>query len=166
MLRRLVVLFAGGLLLGSVPQLAAQAGVPGARSAVLRERIEEVFQRRVREELALTDDQAARTSRVLTAWAERRESIENEERSMRMALNAQLRPGIAASADSVSRLVDRMTANRVAYMESFRDEMRELTPILSPVQRGQFLLMRDRLLQRVREMQQQRVPPAGRRPPL
>lgn len=165
-MRRLAAIVAGGLLIGSAPQVMAQVGAPGARSAVLRERIEEVFQRRVREELALTDDQAARTARVLSAWAERREAIENEERVMRAALNAQLRPGVAAVADSVSRMVDRMTTNRVAYMESFRDEMRELTPILTPVQRGQFLLMRDRLLERVREMQQQRLPAGGRRPPL
>lgn len=166
MMRRLAALLAGGLLIGSAPQLVAQTGEPGPRSAVLRDRIEEAFQRRVREELGLTDDQATRTARVLTAWAGRREAIESEERGLRAALAAQLRPGIAAAADSVSRLVDRMTSNRVSYMESFRDEMRDLTPILTPVQRGQFLLMRDRLLQRVREMQQQRAPAGGGRPPL
>jgi hypothetical protein len=41
--------------------------------------------------------------------------------------------------------------------------MRELSPILNPVQRGQFQVARDQLLQKVRELQQQRTG-AGFRP--
>ena len=61
--------------------------------------------------------------------------------------------------------VDRILANRVAYQESFRDEMRELTPILTPAQRGQFLLIRDRFLQQVHELQQQRAGGMRQPPP-
>jgi hypothetical protein len=73
---------------------------------------------------------------------------------MRQALNGQLRPGIAANADSVGKLVDAISAARVSYARLIQDEMRELATVLDPVQRGQLFLMRDRLLQRVQEMRE------------
>ena len=57
------------------------------------------------------------------------------------------------------RLVDALTTHRIAYAQTFRDEMRDLSAILNPVQRGQYLMMRDRLMQRVQELQQGRTDP-------
>ena len=90
------------------------------------------------------------------------------ERRLRQALAFQLRPGVAANADSVAKLVDAITDHRVAFAQTFKDEMRELSATLNPVQRGQYLLLRDRLMQRAQELMQNRlnqgaVPP-GRRP--
>lgn len=157
------------LLLLAASPLAAQGGGrgnqrpggPPPRIAALRGQIEETFKRRAMKELALTDDQAARMSRVVQATGERRRLLEEEMRRMQDALDGELRPGVAANADSVSRLIDRMGQNRVAYAESFRDEMRELQPVLTPIQRGQYLIMRDRLLQRIREVQENRAAPGG-----
>lgn len=162
------------LLLAVASPLAAQGGRPnpprgagggGAppRIAALHRQIEETFMRRTTQELGLTDDQAAKMSKIVLAAGERRRGLEEEQRQVRNALDDQLRPGIAANADSLSRTIDRLTQNRVAYAESFRDELKELQPILSPVQRGQYLILRDRLLQRIRELQDQR-PAAGGRP--
>lgn len=137
----------------------ATAQKPGARAAVLRGRIEEQFVRRMQVELGLSDETATRMQRVVTTWATRRRALEEEERRLRQALNLQLRPGVAANSDSVGTYVDELTANRVAYAQSFRDEMRELSPILTPVQRGQFQILRDRLLLRMQEVQQQQQRP-------
>jgi len=133
---------------------------PGARSALLRGRIEEQFVRRIQEEMGLSDEATARMQRVVTAWATRRRTLEREEMRLRQALNGQLRPGVAANSDSVGSYVDALNENRVAYAQSFRDEMKELTPILTPVQRGQFQQMRDRLMLRMEEIQNQ-----GKAPP-
>ena len=92
--------------------------------------------------------------------------MEQDERRMRQALGAQLRPGIAANPDSVAHLVDALTNHRIAYAQTFKDEMRELGAILNPVQRGQYLMARDRLMQRVQEaiLEGRRVqPPRGQR---
>jgi hypothetical protein len=96
--------------------------------------------------------------------AGKRRDMERQERDLRQALNRQLRPGVAADADSVARLVDGLTEQRVAYAETFREEMREVAAILTPVQRGQYLLLRDRLMQRVQEIRQSR-PGARTSPP-
>jgi hypothetical protein len=71
-----------------------------------------------------------------------------------MALTWQLRPGVAADQDSVTRLTRALVELRVDYAKTWRDEMGELS-YLTPVQRAQLYLMRDRLLQRVQEIRDQ-----------
>jgi len=157
-------------LLATVPSLRAQdTAMPDPLLAErLRLQIEQRFGERLKEELGLSEDQASRLRVSLAGIAARRRGMEGEERRMRQALAAQLRPGIAANADSVARLVDALTAHRVAFAQTFKDEMRELAAILNPVQRGQYLMLRDRLMQRAQELQQARmnqgVLPPGRRP--
>ena len=129
------------------------------RAGRIRQLIEQRFGERLREELGLTNDQSGRMRVALAGLAARRRVLEQEERRMHQALAAQLRPGIAADVDSVARLVDAMVNHRVAFAQSFNDEMRELASILSPVQRGQYLLARERLMQRAQEAMQE-----GRRP--
>ena len=144
--------------LAQVPVVAAQDTLNDpVRVGQLRRQIEERFAERLKEELGLTADQSTRLRVSLAGLAARRRSMEQEERGMRQALAAQLRPGVAANADSVAKLVDGLTNLRVTYAQTFKDEMRELTAILNPVQRGQYLLLRDRLMQRVAELQQGRA---------
>ncbi len=140
--------------------LVAQAAT-GERADQLRERIERMFTNRLRQDLGLSDAQVVQVGAVLTEWGSVRQRLEEEERALRRALDGQLRPGVAANADSVTRVIDRLLRNRVEYAESFQAEMRALGPILSPVQRAQFLRLRDELLRRVRELQEQR-PVQGR----
>ncbi len=132
--------------------LDAQAAPP--RAPGLRRELEQRFAAQMREQLRLTSDQETRVRGIMSGYAERRRTLEGEERLMRQALNGQLRPGIAANADSVGKLVDGISAARVNYARLIQDEMRELGTVLDPVQRGQLFLMRDRLLQRVQEMRE------------
>lgn len=154
------------------PSLGAQDTVSDpVRAARLREMVELRFGERMREELGLSDDQANRVRVALGGLAAKRRGMEQDERRLRQALAHQLRPGVAANPDSVAKLVDALTNHRVAYAQTFRDEMRELSTILNPVQRGQYLMMRDRLMQRIIELQQGRneqAPPfrPNRRPPF
>jgi Spy/CpxP family protein refolding chaperone len=161
---RVAMMLVAGLLVGAAVTPAAAQGVP-PRAAQMRDRIEQAFLQRTREELRLTDDQAEKMAKVVGAWGEKRRVLEDEERELRRTIDGQLRPGVAADAAALNRSVEALTANRVAYAQSFQGEMEELGSFLSPVQRAQFLTLRDRLLMRVREMQQGRAaPPAVRRP--
>ena len=132
------------------------------RAQRLRDMVEQRFAERLREELGLNEDQTMKLRVALGGLAGKRRGMEQDERRLRQALAFQLRPGVAANPDSVAKLVDALTNHRVAYAQTFKDEMRELAVILNPVQRGQYLLMRDRLMQRVQEAQQGRQQtPAG-----
>jgi len=148
--------------------LRAPAQVRPRRAALIAQ-IEQLYLGNLTRQMGLTAGQLPRFRAVITSWAQKRAALEAEEAGLRQALMGELRPGIAADADSVAKLVDALNANQVAYAESLRDEVRDLTPILTPVQRGQFELARDRLMQRVRDIQNQRAnaaPPApGSNPP-
>jgi hypothetical protein len=125
------------------------------RSGHLREVIEKRFAERVKTELDLTDQQAVKLKAVAMEHAGRRRELRHRERDLRMALDAQLRAGAEADQDSVARLTRDLLDLRMRYAESWRDEMGKLS-FLSPVQRARLLVMRERLLQRVHEMREDR----------
>lgn len=149
------------------PPLVGQGGPPGERAQQLRGRVEASFLQRAQQQLGLSEEQAEQMMTVIRATGEERRALEAEERTLRAALQQELRPGVAARADSVDRYVEAISRSRVAYAQSFQKEMQALQPILTPAQRGQYLQMRDQLLQRVQELQQSRPAagaPRGRRP--
>jgi Spy/CpxP family protein refolding chaperone len=159
-------------MIASVFVVSLPAGLPaqeGPRREALRRELEQRFAQQIRDQLQLTDEQTIKVRDIMSGFAQRRRELEQQERTLRQALNQQLRPGIAAIPDSVGTLVDAISAARVNYARLIQDEMKELSTVLDPVQRGQLFLMRDRLLQRVQEMRQQArdrgVPPAGGRGP-
>lgn len=151
MIKRLIPLSAFALAL-TVPLLAQQG--PPPRGPGLRRELEQRFAAQMREQLQLTGDQETKVRGIMSGYAEKRRALENDERGMRQALNGQLRPGIAANADSVTKLVDGISAARVSYAKLIQDEMRELGTVLDPVQRGQLFLMRDRIFQRMQEFRE------------
>jgi hypothetical protein len=130
----------------------------------LRRRIEERFAARVQEELALNDEQAARMRVTVRQYFAKRRALEAEERSLRSAMSGQLRPGVAADQDSVSRLMNAIIDGRKRYVETYRDEMKDMSAYLSPVQRAQYFMMRERLLDRVRAAREQGLQEGTRAP--
>jgi hypothetical protein len=62
----------------------------------------------------------------------------------------------------VAKLTDAMLDLKVRYAQSFKDEIKEMSAYLDPVQRAQFMVLRERLLERVREVREQRDDSTGR----
>ena len=149
----------------ALPAVAtAQGGGAGGRPNAdrLRQMVEERFAAQIQAELSLTDEQSVRMRRILEASAERRRVMERDERAAQQALRDQLRPGVAAQTDSLSRLLDRLTTIRVSFAQAAKDEMRDLGAVLTPVQQAQFLLMRDRMMSRAQDVRMQRPPDSNR----
>ncbi|HEY4647710.1 MAG TPA: Spy/CpxP family protein refolding chaperone [Gemmatimonadales bacterium] len=143
------------LLLLIVPCRAAVAqradATHGPMADSLRQKIEERFAARVQQELGLTNDQTAKLRTSSQSFGTRRRDLRNKEQVLRDALDAQLRPGIAANQDSVTKLTDALVDLRVTSAQAARDEMKDLSKFLNPVQRARLLLMRERFYHRVRE---------------
>lgn len=139
------------MLVGTIP-LAAQedATEPG----VLRQRIADRFAARVQEELGLTDPQASRMRDVVGGYFVKRRNMEAEERRLRQALAGELRPGVAANKEKVARLTNELLDGKIRYTQSYKDEVRDLSAFLDPVQVAQFLVLRERLLDRIRAAQE------------
>ena len=158
-MRRLLILL--GLCTFVPASGAAQepATPDSARAEQLRQEIESRFAARVREQLGLTDDQSRRMERTVRDYFRKRRALEVEEQGLRRDAAAELRPGVAADTDRLSRVLDQLIDVRIRYAQSYRDESRELATYLTPVQRGQYFMMRERLFDQVREFQRQRGGP-------
>ena len=142
------------LLAGASAPLLAQQPDTQPRGPVLRDRIERRFSERIREELDLTDEQAAKLKDVARANGLRRKELRRQERALYDALDRQLEAA-EADQDSVARMTRQLLDLRVEYAQSLRTEMGKLT-FLTPVQRAKLMIMRDRLLHRVHDMREDR----------
>ena len=164
----LAVLLAGG----AGGRLAAQqrdsmrAPSDTAEAGRLRAEIEQRFNDRVKQELNLNADQATKLRDTQERFGTRRRAVMQQQVERRRALDGQMRPGIPANADSVNKLMDGMRTGRAEMVRIDQDEDREMAGYLTPVQRAQFLRMRERLMQRVGEMRMERREGRGMRPGL
>jgi Spy/CpxP family protein refolding chaperone len=148
LLSLLLLAAAGTPLLGQAPD-----SPPGG--PVLRHRIERRFSERIKEELDLTDAQAAKLKEVAKANGSRRRELRRRERALSAAIDQQLEAGENADQDSLAHMTREMLDLRVEYAQSLRDEMGKLT-FLTPVQRARLMVLRDHLLHRVHEMREDR----------
>ena len=126
------------------------------RNQALRQQIEDRFAARVKAEVGLTDQQLARLRETSKTYGSRRRELAAQERVLRSALASQMRPGVAANQDSVSKLTDNLVNLRASYAQALREENREMAQYLTPVQRSQVMAMRERFTQRIREIREQR----------
>jgi hypothetical protein len=86
-----------------------------------------------------------------TFMRQRRELLLRQ-RDLRMALQQQMRPGVAADADSVGRLNDALRQNRGRIFALEQDEEAKLSEFLTPVQVAQYRQLRERFVERVNEL--------------
>lgn len=149
------------MLAGTGSARAQQDTAMGSRMELMQQ-IQDRFAARVQEELALTDSQAARMRQTTTKWFGVRRDLDAQQRQFRQALAGQLRPGVAANQDSVSRLMNRLIDLKIKYAETFKQESSEMAAYLNAVQQAQYFVIRERLLDRIMEAREQRM---QKRPP-
>src|SRR5690349_14723871 len=140
----------------AAPLHAQEPGPTRPRLEELRRRVRERVAQRIQQDLNLSPDQLQRLRATVGTYAGRRRDLEARQRDLRQALGGQLRPGLAATPDSVARLTDDLMDVRVRYAESFREEQRELARYLDPVQRAKLMLLRERLTNRAQEFRRRR----------
>jgi len=159
-------LLVAGLLFVAGPAFAQDDSDESPQAAQMRQQIETRFGQQLQATMGLSDEQAVKLRATFEKYGPERRAMEREQRDIKRALQGQLRPGVAANADSVARLVDDLLANKVKYAESFVAENKEMEKYLTPVQRAQFQVMRERLMARIEQIRQQRQQQrAGAGPP-
>src|SRR5438876_7488138 len=115
------------LLALALPALEAQtpSDTSGdAEAEQLRQQIRQRWNARVRQELNLSDDQAARLQGTEQKFTQQRVDLAQRQRAINEALRGQLRPGVAANSDSVRKLMDARDRNRTALAEVRSEERR------------------------------------------
>src|SRR6058998_1187821 len=132
------------LLVTAAPALPAQ-NPPDSSDEVeaqqLRQQIRERWSQRVRQDLSLSDEQAAKLQATEQKFMQQRIGLAQRQRDINEALRGQLQPGVAANPDSVRRLMDGRDRNRAA---------------LTPVQHARYQMMREQLRRRIQEIREQR----------
>ena len=117
----------------------------------LRQEVLDRYRTRAHEVLHLTPDQAVKfDSAQARAWAERRELM-IERRRINVALQDQMRPGVAANSDSVSKLLDTRRQVTQSLFQADDKEDREMAGFLNPVQRAQYQEFRQHFRERIAE---------------
>src|SRR5207253_10408182 len=88
--------------------------------------------------LGLTDEQATKLQATHSRFAQQRREDVARRRAIVEALWGQLRPGIAANADSVRKLLDAREQNRDAFARLQRDEENAMAGYLTAVQGSRY----------------------------
>jgi hypothetical protein len=154
------------LLLFAAPTLAAQNPADSGNARHHVRSYAEGRQRggaRMRAMLGLTDEQATKLQATESRFAQQRRDNLVRRRAIAESLRDQLRPGIAANADSVRKLLDAGDQNRDGFVRLVRDEEKEMAGYLTPVQRARYALMQERLRQRFAGMRGRHGRARGRR---
>jgi hypothetical protein len=112
--------------------------------------------------LGLTNDQTTKLRATSQQFGTRRAELRSRGKQLREALTAQLRPGIAANQDSVAKLTDAMIELRMAEAQISREEVKEQSKYLNPVQRARLYVMRERFAHRLKEMHGRRGEMGGK----
>jgi len=127
-----------------------------AEAQQLRQEIRQRWNARVRRDLDLSNDQAAKLEATEGRFVERRRELAERQRAVNEALRGQLRPGIAANPDSVRRLMDARERNRATLAQLDREEEKEISGYLNPVQHARYQMMREQLRRRIEQIREQR----------
>lgn len=145
-----VTLAAATTLAAQSPEDSGMAGDSG-RLEILRQEVLDRYRTRAHEVLRLTPDQAVKFDSAQShAWAERRQLM-MDRRRVNMALQDQMRPGVAANSDSVSKLLDARRQVTQSLFQVDDKEDREMAGFLNPVQRAQYQEFRQHFRERIAE---------------
>ncbi|MEP7226943.1 MAG: hypothetical protein ABI785_06260 [Gemmatimonadales bacterium] len=131
---------------------AQRADTSSLRRDSLRQQIEERFTARAQQDLKLTNEQTAKLRATSQQFGTRRAQLHTRGRQLRDGLAAQLQPGTAANQDSVAKLTNAMIDLRTAEAQISRDEVKEQSKYLNPVQRARLYVMRERFAHRLKEV--------------
>ena len=140
------------------PLAAKEPTVPQdtAEAAQLRQQIEQRFHQIVRQRLALSDDQDAKLRATQERFGAQRRDLMRDQADHRQGLDRQMQPGVAANPDSVQVHLQGIQRNQERLLRLQQDEDREMAGYLTPVQRAQYQMLRDRLATRLSELRRQR----------
>lgn len=150
----LAVIFAG-MFSGS-----AWAQEPGRQRQILMQQVMERLLRTYRTQAGLSDEEFEKFRDVTANSFQKRTQIQRRERAFLMALEHQMRPGVAANSDSVAGLIDSLTAVQAELLELAKADQQAYAEFLTPVQRAQLVLMMRRFRQNIEQVRRGR----GRRP--
>lgn len=143
--------------------LHAQQG-PGPRRQLLQQQVMQQLMENYRAQSGISDEQFTRLRDVMTQSLLQRAELQQRERELWMALEGQMRPGVAADADSLVGLMDALLEVQSQVVALHENDQLKYSEFLSPVQRAQLMLATRRFQNSVNQIMQRRMQQG--RPPM
>jgi hypothetical protein len=122
----------------------------------LQQQVMQRYMQSYRQQAGLNEDQFRRFTEMTSRSFSRRAELREQERSLWLALEQQMRPGVAADSDSLTKVMDDLLDLQVEMAEVERENQQELDDFLTPVQRAQLMLSQRRLQMNIEEIMRQR----------
>ena len=153
----------GALLVFVTGPLIAQDQGPPAREALRRQVLERFVQNFIRQ-AGLDDEQRVEFQQTMERQFRERAQQEQRRRQLVRALDEQMRPGVAASPDSVTALLESLVVVGEDMAATVRTHQEEYAAFLTPVQRGLFVIHYERFQRQIEGAQRRQMPRRGNRP--
>ncbi|MGI8843142.1 MAG: hypothetical protein ACR2HZ_05560 [Gemmatimonadaceae bacterium] len=150
-----------GLAADSAPAGAQRTPPDNARRAQLEQQIRQRLARTLKERVGLTDAQLEQVGAVNSRFEERRRTLVEQERDIRIGLREEVMREGQADQERVSRLLDQAIEVQQHRLRLLEEEHRELARFLTPVQRAKYMAVQEQLHRVLEDM---RRPGAGRQP--
>jgi len=122
----------------------------------LQQQVMQRYMQSYRQQAGLSDDQFRQFTEMTGRAFSQRAELREQERALWQALEEQMRPGVAADADSLTKLMDDIVEIQNEIVETERENQEELAKFLTPVQRAQLMLSQRRLQMNIEEIMRQR----------
>ena len=153
------------LIVAGTSVVSAQQGQMRQRQ-MLQQQVMQRYMQNYKQQAGLNDKQFQDFTQLTErAFNERRE-LQQRERVLWQALEGQMKPGVAADADSLVNLIDAIFDVQEELIETERSNQADLAEFLTPVQRAQLMLSQRRLqhnIQNVMRNRQQNMEGGGGR---
>ena len=130
------------------PQPDSLARNRAALEGQVRERITQV----ARQRLGLTDAQAEKLGQSNAKYADRRRTLMEQEREVRMTLRDEMIAGDSSRQRQIGELLDRTMKVQRQRVDLLEEEQRELATFLTPLQRASYFGLEEQLRQRMQQM--------------
>jgi Spy/CpxP family protein refolding chaperone len=134
----------------------------GPGRAQLEERVRQRFAQRLKTQLGLTDDQMTKVRDINLRYAERRRTLLDQERDVRMSLREAVVAADSTKQGDVAKLLDRMMTSQRQRIDLLEQEQKDLASVLTPLQRATYMGMEEQLRQAVEGMRGGRGGRGGR----
>ncbi len=153
------------LIVAATSVVSAQQGQMRQRQ-MLQQQVMQRYMENYKQQAGLDDKQFQDFTQLTErAFNERRE-LQQRERVLWQALEGQMKPGVAADADSLVNLIEAIFDVQEELIETERRNQADMAEFLTPVQRAQLMLSQRRLqhnIQNVMRNRQQNMEGGGGR---
>lgn len=125
----------------------ADSGQPAPNDRVqLRQQVRQAWQRAVRRQLNLNDQQARSLNQVNVKYDRQRAEVFRDERQARLGLKAAMEDTTAADQNTrVEQQMNVLVQAQRRRADLFENEQKELAGFLTPLQRARFTVLQERL---------------------